>query len=261
MAEPGTFLGELQRGCTRFWHLSWWWKGPILSFVALVVLGGIAAAVGGGGEEDKSEEAAQATERATAEVAQQATIQGDRAGGAVTPDLTPAPTPPPATAAGPATTFGSGTKTVGQDIAPGTYRGNLDGDFCYFARLSGFSGELGDIIANGNTTSPEIVTIAPTDAGFKSERCGDWSEPLAPITSSPTAPLEAGTYAVGLDVAPGTWSAPGGESCYWQRMSGFSHTLDDIIANDVGGASPVVTIAEGDIGFNSNGCGTWTRQG
>jgi hypothetical protein len=64
------------------------------------------------------------------------------------------------------------------DIAPGTYEVTVpDGGSCYWARLSGFGG--GEIIENGITTvGPAIVTIAPTDAGFHSSRCGAWT--LAP---------------------------------------------------------------------------------
>jgi hypothetical protein len=97
MAKEGTFIGELQRGWARFWHLSWWWKGPVLGIVAFVVLVGIAAAAGGGGEEDKSDEAARATERATAVVTEEATRPPTLAPTPqpVTPSPTPAPTPAP----------------------------------------------------------------------------------------------------------------------------------------------------------------------
>jgi hypothetical protein len=41
--------------------------------------------------------------------------------------------------------------------------------------LSGFTGGLENIIANGNADAPTVVTIAPTDAGFESQRCGTWT--------------------------------------------------------------------------------------
>jgi hypothetical protein len=43
---------------------------------------------------------------------------------------------------------------------------------CYWERLWGFSGELGDIITNEFTYSQSIVTISSGDLGFRSERCG-----------------------------------------------------------------------------------------
>lgn len=76
-------------------------------------------------------------------------------------------TPPPP----PAVAFTDGTFRVGVDVAPGTYQASAPGD-CYWARLSGFSGTLGDIIANANNVA--IVTISPGDVGFLSHRCGSW---------------------------------------------------------------------------------------
>jgi hypothetical protein len=73
------------------------------------------------------------------------------------------------------TTFGDGIYIVGTDIEPGTYKsGGQSG--CYYSRLSGFSGDLGEILANDNTDSPAIVTIAPSDKGFRSTRCGTWTK-------------------------------------------------------------------------------------
>jgi hypothetical protein len=76
----------------------------------------------------------------------------------------------------PATSFGDGTFHVGHHIAPGSYRASgAPGDLCYWARLSDFShAGVNGIIANGN--SPTIVDIAPTDVGFTSFGCGDWTQ-------------------------------------------------------------------------------------
>ena len=65
------------------------------------------------------------------------------------------------------------------------------------------------------------------------------------------------TWIGGVDVAAGTWTAPGGESCYWERLAGFSGELDDTISNDIGSSNPVVTIAETDAGFSTSDCGQW----
>jgi hypothetical protein len=72
--------------------------------------------------------------------------------------------------------FGDGQYAVPQQVKPGTYQApNPDGE-CYWARLKGFSGELEDVIANDNPSGPARVTIARTDKGFESERCGQWRE-------------------------------------------------------------------------------------
>jgi hypothetical protein len=74
------------------------------------------------------------------------------------------------------TAFGGGTFIVGTDVQPGTYKNSgASSDYsCYFARLSGFSGELSDIIANDNTKNA-VVTIDGADKGFSSTGCGTWT--------------------------------------------------------------------------------------
>ncbi len=73
------------------------------------------------------------------------------------------------------TSFGDGTFFVGTDIQPGTYKSSGQ-QGCYYARLSGFDGTTDDIIANDNTDTPAIVTIAPTDKGFQAKGCGTWTK-------------------------------------------------------------------------------------
>jgi hypothetical protein len=70
-----------------------------------------------------------------------------------------------------------------------------------------------------------------------------------------------GTWRVGEEVVPGTYRAPGGGNCYWERLSNFSGDLGGIIANGFADRNPTVTIAPSDVGFHSNNCGTWTKIG
>jgi DNA-binding beta-propeller fold protein YncE len=179
------------------------------------------------------------------------------------PTPTPTPTPRPTATPQPsrATYFGDGTWVVGDDIQAGTYRSSETGSGCYWERLSGFSGELDDIIANGVTDAIWVVEIASTDAGFSTERCGTWTEATSAITSSLSSPFGDGTFIVGLDIASGTWRSPGGDSCYWARLSGFSGELGHIKANGVGGSNNILTIEPADKGFESSNCGTWTKTG
>lgn len=170
---------------------------------------------------------------------------------------TPAPTPKPTPAA---RTFDDGDWIVGDDIKPGTYRLRDEPFLCYWERLSGFGGSLGEIIANGNESSYAIVTIGKSDVGFSSSGCGTWTSDLSAVTTSPKAPFGDGTYMVGTDVAPGTWRSSGGSDlCYSARLKGFGGTLSSIIANDVGKTGMIVTIHSTDKGFSSSGCGTWTK--
>jgi hypothetical protein len=67
-----------------------------------------------------------------------------------------------------------GTYIVGTDISAGTWR-STGGEFCYWARLSGFGGTLNDIIANNNVFGgPSVVTIGRSDKGFVTRGCGEW---------------------------------------------------------------------------------------
>jgi len=75
----------------------------------------------------------------------------------------------------PTTPFSDGMYLVSVDIEPGTWR-NDGSTNCYWARLSGFTGDFEEIIANGLSDDPQIVTISASDAGFESNDCGMWSK-------------------------------------------------------------------------------------
>lgn len=171
---------------------------------------------------------------------------------ATTPTSTPTAAPSPAVAAG----FGDGTWLVGTDIEPGLYRAN-DASFCYWARLSGLGGDLGDIIANeiGSGFSL-VVEIMPSDRAFETSGCGEWA-PLESASPSGGEDFGDGTWVVGLDIEPGTYRALGGDSCYWVRLSGFSGELSDILANALPSGGTVVEIVATDTGFATSGCERW----
>lgn len=159
-------------------------------------------------------------------------------------------------------TFGDGDHIVGSDIRPGTYRIRDSASLCYWERLSGFGGTLGEIIANGSGSGFFTVTIKKGDAGFSSSGCGTWTTDLSAVVPRRGPIDDEGVFIVGTDVAPGTWrsSGGGGFGCYAARLSGFSGALGDVIANDLstdGGL--VITIQRSDKGFETNGCGTWTK--
>src|SRR5215217_7541608 len=68
-----------------------------------------------------------------------------------------------------------------------------------------------------------------------------------------------GTYQVGTDIQPGTYRNSGGRNCYWERLRGFDGGMNAIIANGGSNNPSIVTIAPTDAGFQSQGCGTWTK--
>jgi hypothetical protein len=157
-----------------------------------------------------------------------------------------------------------GTYRVGVNLAPGTYVTTGATDECYWERDSDFSGSFDSIIANHLAPGEAIVTIAPTDAKFLSDRCGKW-ERLEDAPSPLRTSFGAGVYAVGQQIEPGTYQASSGSECYWATLAGFSDEDlpvafgGDLIDNDLGG-STVVEIS-GAVGFETDDCGTWTRIG
>lgn len=177
---------------------------------------------------------------------------------ALPPVIPPPPTEPPPVFR----TFGDGTWEVGVDIKAGTYRLREPAFFCYWARLRGFDGSLGDIIANENLADAfGVVTIRSGDAGFESSGCDEWSSDLSRVTEDKSHIDVDGTYIVGTDIAAGKWRSSGGDGyCYWARLSAFTGTLNAIIANDLADGRTIVTIRSTDKGFKTSGCGTWTRQ-
>lgn len=122
-----------------------------------------------------------------------------------------------------------------------------------------------------DASSPHAITGLRAGATYTVEVCGmragsatacDTSHVATDGLGASAAGFADGTWLVGRDIQPGTYQAqpPAGSGCYWERLSGLSGTLDDIIANDFGSSGQVVvTILATDVAFNSNGCGTWTK--
>lgn len=167
-----------------------------------------------------------------------------------------------ARAAGPRNAFGAGTYLVGREIASGRYFTD-PADGCYWERLRGLGGSLGDIIANdfvGYNAAQIIVDIASGDLAFKTDAdCGTWSgNPRRGLAAN----ISPGAWLVGSQVSPGTYSANASSGCYWERLRGFSGELSSVIANDFvsGGGRVLVTIQGGDVGFQADAeCGEFTR--
>lgn len=161
---------------------------------------------------------------------------------------------------------GNGDFQVGTDVKPGTYRttGNTDG-MCYWERAKDASGELDSLLANDNVTGTSYVTITSSDKIFSSSDCADWEavDPDAAGSPAATMPGDGGMFAVGSDIAPGTYKSTGNtdDGCYWERDRDAEHGLESIIANDNVSGTALVTIAASDAYFKTDGCGDWTKTG
>ncbi len=75
----------------------------------------------------------------------------------------------------PRNTMGPGAWQVGVEITPGRWATDAAVNDCYWERLSGFSGEFRQLIANDFTSGRVVVDISSSDAGFNSSRCGNWT--------------------------------------------------------------------------------------
>jgi hypothetical protein len=156
--------------------------------------------------------------------------------------------------------FGDGTYSIGNSsgqVPAGTYR-STGGSDCYWARLSDLTGSDSSIIANNLLSGQDVVTILSSDAGFQTQGCGTWS--LLPSTGPEVTSFGDGGYAIGIDIAPGTYSAPGGSTCYWEQDSDFLGLDASITSNDTPSGPVTVQLAPNAVRFLVQGCGTWTKS-
>ena len=159
----------------------------------------------------------------------------------------------------PLTVLEPGTYIVGRDIIPGIYAGRTGTnafDSCYWARLSGASGDFDDLLANENAIGQFYIDVRPSDKYLQVScpvtHIDEWPVPTQPLTV-----LEPGTYIVGRDIVQGTYRGKAGtgtlDSCYWARLSGASGDFDDLLANENAKGSFYITVAESDFALTT-GC-------
>ncbi len=108
---------------------------------------------------------------------------------------------------------------------------------------------------SNNTPSSNTATSNTNNQQTQSQQ----KQPTPTIDTHPH--FGDGVYTVGKDIQPGTYRTRVASSgCYFERLSGFGGTLDEIIANDNTDFPAIVTIAATDKGFKSQDCGTWTQD-
>jgi hypothetical protein len=120
---------------------------------------------------------------------------------------------------------GTGMFIVGVDIAPGTYRtpGPVSSS-CYYARLSGFSGTLDDIVANGNAAGPAVIAILPSDAAFETSRCQPWAKVDLPVDSATPRPRPSATPRATADPAAAAGPSEQPKARFYRVKAGDSLT-------------------------------------
>jgi hypothetical protein len=82
------------------------------------------------------------------------------------------------------------------------------------------------------------------------------ADPAPAPPPGPKTTIDAdGTYAVGKDIQPGTYSSAGpvgNGACYWKRVSG-----SDIVDNALTKKAQIIQIAPTDTAFTTNQCQSW----
>jgi hypothetical protein len=87
----------------------------------------------------------------------------------------------------------------------------------------------------------------------------DPAQPAPPPLPGPIHPSidKDGTYKVGTDISPGTYSSPGPAGtgvCYWRRVSG-----DTVVDNAMSKKPQIVQIDATDTSFKTSDCQPWQK--
>jgi hypothetical protein len=152
--------------------------------------------------------------------------------------------PPSAPASGLIT---SGVYRVGNEIAPGIYASQADGDFNYAARLDG-----GRNILSNDFSDRVLIEVRPSDTYVEFDGAFTGYQPR-PITPPPATGQEVnGTWIVNSEVAPGTYRlAPRDGSTYWARLSDANG--EQLIDNDFQNGQTYITILASDFAVELDG--------
>jgi hypothetical protein len=107
------------------------------------------------------------------------------------------------------------------------------------------------------STKAMAVAAAVTVAGFCASAGAAHAEPAPPTPPpGPKTTIDAsGTYKVGVDIVPGTYSSAGpveDGACYWKRTAG-----DDTVDNAMSKKPQVVQIDPTDTTFTTRDCQPW----
>lgn len=164
-----------------------------------------------------------------------------------------APSCAPSAAVPGAPVYGNGTHIVNQAFVPGLYFS--EGANCYWERLSGTGGTLGEIIENDYSSGQHVVQVPSTDVAFRSVNCGTWTWFGPPVSARV---IGDGDWDVAHQMGANLWVAKPAGFCYWERANGFTHS-NEVLANDFTNARQlIVQTLPSDVRFSTNGCGVWT---
>lgn len=104
------------------------------------------------------------------------------------------------------------------------------------------------------------VATAMVMAGWAASAGVASADPPPPPPAPKTTIDQAGTYVVGMDIEPGTYTSAGpveNDVCYWKRMGGAEG--GDVIDNAMSKKPQVVLIDAADKAFKTDGCQPWQK--
>jgi len=120
-----------------------------------------------------------------------------------------------------------------------------DGTDCYWERMSGFGGTIGEIIANHFGAETQIVDIKPTDKGFHSSLCNLWINDLTPgVPTQRRLGFRRSPACRQRDRSGHLADSGMGDSCYWERLAGFGGGGIDTISSALTSGASIVRIAQ-----------------
>lgn len=107
----------------------------------------------------------------------------------------------------------------------------------------------GPIASKARDVAERAISAAPTGSPTKAR------PPAKPAT------VGAGSWQVGIEVKPGTYTTTAQDHCYWARLKAFDGDFDSIIVNGNLGAGEHgrLTVKKTDKGIELTGDCTWTR--
>ncbi len=153
---------------------------------------------------------------------------------------------------------------VGAEVPAGLYKAPSTTPDCLWITYDHAGDERGAWIGPG----PAYLEVGSTERWIEMySGCGTWRTAFPADTPKIVPAPRDGQYRVGIDVAPGTYVATvpddaGEWGCYVAALSDFKGTYDSILANYASttpGESFSWEVYEDDAGFETNGCGQWTR--
>ena len=108
--------------------------------------------------------------------------------------------------------------------------------------------------ATADTAAPEARPIVEPNVEQVSIPQASLARVKEPLDS-----FSDGQWEVGAHILSGQYQTlDATRACYWERLSDWSGCISDVIEHgDVDGEIGVVNIAASDVGFSTEGCGTW----